>query len=120
MVAPVLVLLTALAHHSFAAVYLEDDLIEIEGVIVEFQYTNPHAWVFVEGQEGNQRPRIYGAEWVGTARLERDGITPKTLREGDRVRIWASPNRNPTDHRVHLKRIERSDGWTWNGRPGAR
>ena len=111
---------SAAAHHSFASYYLEEDLIEIEGTIVEFQYKNPHAWVFVDGQDGLQKPRIYAAEWVGTSRLERDGIRANTLREGDRVRIWASPNRNPSDNRVHLKRIERSDGWKWSGRQGAR
>jgi hypothetical protein len=101
------------AHHTFTTFYLEDDLIEIEGVIVEFQYRNPHSWVFVDGQERSGRPQIYAAEWVGTSRLERDGIRANTLRQGDSVRIWASPNRNPTDNRVHLKRIQRRDGWQW-------
>jgi len=32
------------------------------------------------------------------------------------VRIWASPNRNPNDNRIRLKRIERrSDHWKWGG-----
>ena len=106
----------AAAHHTFASFYLEDDLVEIEGQIVEFQYKNPHAWVFVDGEERGQRPRIYAAEWVGTSRLERDGIKANTLREGDRVRMWVSPNRNPSDNRVHLKRIRRSDGWEWGQR----
>ena len=101
------------AHHAFATYYLEEDSIEIEGNIVEFQYKNPHAWVFVEGREGFGQLRIWAAEWVGTSRLEREGITRNTLREGDVVRIWAAPNRNPADNRIHLKRIRRSDGWQW-------
>ena len=41
-------------------------------------------------------------------------------RVGDPVRVWASPNKNPTDNRVRLKRIERtSDGWKWQGNRGA-
>ena len=105
-----------LAHHTFAASYLEDDTIEIEGRIVEFQYRNPHAWIHVEGLEpGGRVSRLYAAEWVGTSRLEREGITRATLRAGDMVRIWAAPHRNPTDNRVHLKRIRRSDGWEWGG-----
>lgn len=108
------------AHHSFAAYYLEDELIEIEGVVVEFQYKNPHAWLFVQGQQGAGPTKVYGAEWAGTGRLERDGIDKNFFREGDRLRIWASPSRNPSDNRVHLKRIERSDGWKWAGRQQAR
>ena len=53
------------------------------------------------------------------SRLERDGITARTLKAGDIVRIWASPSRNPNDNRIHLKRIERrSDRWKWGGQGG--
>lgn len=103
-----------LAHHSFATMYLEQDTIEIEGEVIEFQYVNPHAWVHVEGQDPFGRRRTYAAEWAGRARLEGDGIRKDTLRRGDSVRIWASPNRNPSDNRIRLRRIERrSDGWKW-------
>jgi hypothetical protein len=108
-----------LAHHSFAAYYLEEDTIEVDGEIVEFQYKNPHSWVFVQGQDAFGRPKTYAAEWGGRSQLERDGINKDTLRVGDSVRIWASPSRDPNDARVRLKRIERrSDGWQW--RPARR
>jgi hypothetical protein len=102
-----------LAHHSFATMYLEDDTIEVEGEIVEFQYQNPHAWVHVSGQDPFGQRRNYSAEWASRARLESDGIRRDTLKPGDRVRIWASPNRNPNDNRIRLRRIERRDGWQW-------
>lgn len=106
-----------IAHHSFATLYLESDLIEVEGEIVEFQYQNPHSWVHVNGQDPFGRPRVYAAEWTSRAALERSGIKKDTLREGDQVRIWAAPNRNPNDNRIHLKRIERRrDRWQW-GQP---
>ncbi len=103
-----------LGHHSFGAYYIEADTIEIEGDVVEFQYKNPHAWVHVVAQDPFGRPKTYAAEWAGTSRLERDGITKTTLRAGDTVHIWASPSRDPNDNRVRLKRIERqADGWKW-------
>jgi hypothetical protein len=110
------------AHHSYGAVYLEDDSIEVAGVIVEFQYKNPHAWVFVQGRErsGFGGEKIYAAEWVSTSQLERDGIEKNTLRPGDDVRIWGSPAKNPSEAKLHLKRIERRDGWSWRGRAQAR
>jgi hypothetical protein len=103
------------AHHSFATYYLEDDTIEIEGDVIEFQYKNPHSWVQVKGQDVFGRgDAIYSAEWASVSRLEREGINARTLRRGDVVRIWASPNRNPSDNRIRLKRIERrSDHWSW-------
>jgi hypothetical protein len=107
-----------LAHHSFAEYYLEQDTIEVEGDIVEFQYRNPHSWIHMTSVDPFGRPKVYSAEWAGTSRLERDGITKNTLRVGDSVRIWASPNRNPNETRIRLKRIRRSDGWEWGQRRG--
>src|SRR5689334_24740526 len=105
----------AAAHHSFATLYFEDETIELEGQVVEFQYRNPHSWVFVNAPDSFGRMQTYAAEWTGRAGLERSGVTKDTLRAGDRVRVWAAPNRNPTDLRVHLKRIERPrDHWTWS------
>ena len=102
------------AHHSFSVYYLEEDTIEIEGDIIEFQYKNPHSWVHVKGRDVFGREAVYAAEWASVSRLEREDINARTLRQGDTVRIWASPNRNPGDHRVRLKRIERrSDHWSW-------
>jgi hypothetical protein len=106
-------------HHSFAEVYIEEDTIEVEGEIVEVQYKNPHSWIHVQAEDPFRRATIYAVEWASVSRLERDGITKRTLREGDWVRIWASPNRKPNDNRVRLKRIERrSDHWTWGQNRG--
>lgn len=107
---------SAQGHHSFAEYYLESDTIEVEGEIIEFQYKNPHSWIHVMAQEAFGGRKAYAAEWTSVSRLEREGITAKTLRVGDVVRIWASPNRNPNDNRIRLKRIERrADRWRWGG-----
>jgi hypothetical protein len=111
----------ALAHHSFAVTYIESDTIEIEGDVVEFQYRNPHAWLMIQGTEkgGFGQPRIYAAEWVSVSQLERNDIPKNFFKVGDTMRIWASPNKNPSDNRVRLKRMERkSDGWKWQGNRG--
>ena len=111
---------SAMAHHSFGAVYLESDSIEVDGSIVEFQYKNPHSWVHVRGSErsGLGEEHVYSAEWVSTSQLENEGITKTTLKPGDKVRMWGSPSKNPSDYRMHMKRLERSDGWQWRGRQG--
>ena len=116
LVVTVIVSLTTplLGHHSFAEFYLEEDTIEVEGEILEVQYKNPHSWIHIQGQDAFGRVKAYAAEWASVSRLERDGISKRTLREGDWVRIWASPSRNPNDNRIRLRRIERrGDRWTW-------
>ena len=121
MKALMVMLALAIGHHSFAVLYLEQDSIEIEGDVVEFQWKNPHSWVMVQGSEkgGFGDTKIYAAEWVSTSSLDRQNIDKKWFKPGDRVRVWAAPNKNPNDNRVHLKRIERkSDGWKWQGNRG--
>ena len=41
----------ASAHHSFAAFYFEDQSVSIEGVVTEFHYVNPHAWVYISARD---------------------------------------------------------------------
>jgi len=103
-------------HHNFADYYLEKDTIEIDGEVVEFQFKNPHSWIHVQARDPFGGEKVYAAEWSSVSRLDRDGITKDFFKIGDRVRIWASPNRNPNDNRIRLKRIERrSDKWKWGG-----
>jgi signal transduction histidine kinase len=41
----------AYAHHSFAATYLEDQTVTIEGQLVQFLFRNPHSFVHVMVEE---------------------------------------------------------------------
>jgi thiamine monophosphate kinase len=48
--------------------------------------------------------------------LRQQDITRETLKPGDHVIITGNPGRNPADHRLRLRKIERpSDGWEWGG-----
>ena len=108
----------ALAHHSFAVDYHEDQSVTLEGDLQEFQYRNPHAMVLFRVQENGEEVS-YAAEWAGAGRLGQQGITPETLKLGDHVIITGAPGRDAAAHRVHLKAIERpADGWSWGGRNG--
>lgn len=105
------------AHHSFAADYFEDQTVSIAGEVVEFEYRNPHSWVYLMVAHADERPQRFAAEWASVGRLTRDGILKDTLKKGDRVIISGSPGRNAADRRVHLKAIERpADGWSWRRR----
>lgn len=107
----------ALGHHSFAAYYLEDQSVTVEGTLVSFEYRAPHAWVNVSVAGADGATELYAAEWSNPNRLKRDGITKETLGVGDRLVITGSPGRAAEEHKIHLKRIERpADGWSWQGR----
>ncbi len=109
------------AHHSFAAFYFESETMTVEGEIQEFQYRNPHAWVYVMAPDEKGQMQRFGAEWGGPGRLSRQGIQADTLKPGDRVIITGAPGREPEKRVLHLKSIRRaSDGWTWGGNRGRR
>ena len=112
---------TLSAHHSFAAYYFEDQLVEIEGPISSVEFKAPHVWVHVAARDAAGKERTYSAEWANPSRLERDGITRETLKVDDMVHVWGAPSRSGTDNRLHLKRIHRpSDGWQWGMNRGSR
>jgi hypothetical protein len=112
----------AYAHHSFAAQYSEDQMVSIEGEVVEFDYRSPHAWVYIMAKNDNGPMQRYAAEWANPNRLARQGITKDTLKAGDYVILRGSPARNPGENKLHLKGIERpADGWkAGTTRPGQR
>jgi hypothetical protein len=102
------------AHHSFASEFIESQSISIEGDVREFQFRNPHAILLVDARDVAGHAQTYAAEWAGAGRLGRMGIDTATLKPGDHVIVTGSPGRNPSDHTIHLKQIQRpSDGWSW-------
>jgi hypothetical protein len=109
----------ALAHHSFAATYLETQTVTIEGEIVQFVFRNPHSFVHVNVKEKDGTTVVYNVEWGGTGQLGGTGVTGGTLKAGDQVVITGAPGRNPADRRIRLVTLKRpKDGFTWGQAPG--
>jgi hypothetical protein len=106
----------AWAHHSFAATYIVDKEIKIEGKLVEFLYRNPHSFVKVEAPDDKGQMQTWAVEWGGGAQLSRDGVSRDSLKPGDHVIVTGNPGRDPEDHRIRMHSITRpSDGWKWIG-----
>jgi hypothetical protein len=109
----------AYAHHSFAATYLEDQTVTIEGELVQFLFRNPHSFVHIMVKQENGEMVRYAVEWGGAGALGGQGVTRETLKPGDYVEISGSPGRNPADNRVRMVTLYRpSDGFGWGRRPG--
>ena len=109
----------ASAHHSFAATYLEDQEVTIEGDLVQFLYRNPHSFVHVNVKEKDGTVTTYNVEWGGTGQLGNTGVSRDTLKAGDVVVITGAPARNAADHRIRMVTLKRpKDGFTWGQAPG--
>ena len=108
----------AWGHHSFAAVYLEDQEVTIEGRLVQFLWRNPHTLVHVMVEQEDGSNVRYVVEWGSATQLGATGVSRETLRPGDYVVINGNPGRNVEDNRVRLLNFLRpSDGLTWGLRP---
>ncbi len=109
----------AYAHHSFAATYLEDQSVTIEGELVQFLFRNPHSFVHVMVKDKDGQMVRYAVEWGGAGQLGGQGVTRETLKPGDVVVISGAPGRNPADHRVRMVSLRRpKDGFGWGGKAG--
>jgi hypothetical protein len=86
----------ALAHHSFAMFDANQKTI-LSGTVKEFQWVNPHAWIYVmvPGQGGQLEQ--WAIEMGGPGQLARQGFTPKTLAPGMNVELTIHPLRDGTD-----------------------
>lgn len=103
-------------HHSYAATYLLDRTVSIQGEIAVFMYRNPHSILQVVVRADDGTSHRWACEWAGTLKLDAYGVNSFTLKPGDKVIITGVPGRNQQDHRLLIKSIRRpTDGWTWSG-----
>ncbi len=81
------------AHHGFA-VFDTSSQKNITGTVREFQWTNPHTWVWLDVPNGKGGSDTYGFEGMSPNYLERRGWTRKTLKPGDTITVTYFPLRN--------------------------
>jgi len=107
----------ALAHHSFTAAYESGKRVEIEGVVKEFVWRNPHSFVRIEVMKDG-KPEVWSLEWGSSTQLSaaKYPVTRTTLKFGDRIIAAGEPGRDPEAHRIRISSIKRPiDGWEWQG-----
>ena len=83
----------AMAHHSTAMFDMQKDVV-ITGVVKDFQYTNPHSWLFVVGTDEGGKQAEWGFEGEGPSTLMRAGIKKSSLAAGEKVVVKGHPMRD--------------------------
>jgi hypothetical protein len=78
------------AHHSFAA-FDRSREVTLSGVVREFQWNNPHAWIQVIVTDEKGRQTEWGLECGSPNMMARTGWTRTTLKPGDRIVAVANP-----------------------------
>lgn len=80
------------AHHSSRGIYDTDAVTEVEGVVEQVTWANPHVRFKVRGRSDTGRDASWDIEGASVAFMERNGITREVLRVGDRVKVAGSPS----------------------------
>ena len=78
------------AHHSFAS-FDRTKQVTLTGVVREFQWTNPHAWIQIVVTDEQGREVEWGAECGSPNMMARTGWKSTTLKPGDRVTAVVNP-----------------------------
>ena len=106
----------ALAHHS-AAMFEEKKTITVEGVVKEFQFTNPHSWLLVDVTDRGGKVTTWGFEAEGPSTLQRAGIRPSEFPVGTKLTITGRPMKDGRPAAIWESAV-RADGKKYNPREG--
>src|SRR5438128_4943270 len=80
----------AQSHHSNVA-YEVTKVITVAGVVKEFQWVNPHTWLYLTVDDGKGGKMEWAAEGRAPGVLLRAGWTRSSLKAGEKVTVDLSP-----------------------------
>lgn len=100
---------SAAAHHAFAADYEPGTEGEVEGVITEVIYKNPHARYYLETSNDDGSKELWDLQTMNLMMLGRVGWTKDTLKVGDKVKVEGILGRNNTK-RMSINVVTVDDG----------
>lgn len=88
----------ASAHHA-ATVFDRSKPIVVTGVVREFRWTSPHAWIYLDVPRDTGSPDTaprdeWAFEGASISVMVRNGWRSTSLRPGDRVRVLAAPRKD--------------------------
>ena len=111
-----MVSLPSAAHHS-NAMFEKDKTVTLEGVVKEFQFTNPHSWLLVDVKGKDGKVVTWGFEAEGPSTLTRAGIHISDFKPGTKISITGRPMKDGSPAASWVSAVRTSDGKTFNPRP---
>ena len=108
------------AHHS-GVMFDDQKEVTLEGVVKEFQFTNPHSWLLVDVTNKDGSVTTWGFEAEGPTTLLRNGVRPADFRFGTKLKITGHPMKDGRPAALWMKAVK-EDGKEFypGGRPGGR
>jgi len=85
------------SHHAFAAEFDINKPVSLAGPVTKMEWTNPHAWIFMEAVDGDGNVQAWSVELVGTNDLLRLGWGRSRVKAGDVINVDGYAARNGTN-----------------------
>jgi hypothetical protein len=80
----------ALAHHSFAMFDMSKTL-TLAGTVTNFEWTNPHSWLWIQVPDGKGGSQLWGLEGQAPGEMIRHGWTRHSINVGDKISVQIHP-----------------------------
>jgi len=77
----------AASHHSFAAEFDVNRPVKLTGTVTKIEWTNPHAWLFIDTKNDNGSVQNWAIELVGINDLLRLGWGRDKVKNGDVINV---------------------------------
>ena len=103
------VVTTGVAAHHSGAMFNDKKTVTLTGVVVEFQYTNPHSWLKVDVKGADGKVVTWGFEAEGPSTLLRAGIKRSDLSPGMTVTVTGHPMHDGRPAATLVKALRLSD-----------
>ena len=84
------------AHHAFVAEFDVDKPVTLTGTVTKLEWTNPHAWIYVDVKDEKGAVANWGFELASPNGLMQEGWTRFSLKPGDEVTVQGTRARNGT------------------------
>src|SRR5262245_47782697 len=107
---------SARAHHSVPGQFDTSKPVTLKGVITKVDWINPHIYVHMDVQEPNGTTATWALSTLPTAMMRRAGLTKETLqgKPGEEVTINAVPARDGSQHLGWINKITYADGHSFS------
>jgi hypothetical protein len=97
------------AHHS-GTMFDEKKEVTLEGVVKEFQYTNPHSWLLVDVTNADGSITTWGFEAEGPSTMMQRKVRRSDFAPGTKVRITGHPMKDGRPAAAWTKGVRLTDG----------